>query len=124
MKCDEYQRMINKFIDHELKAAECSAMFDHLGTCMECRQFYDSINALGTELDKIPFPNEEVTFRQSGWSKRQPTYSIADHKRIAPRPSTLAVAIIVLLVVGLLFSVNVTIEKPAQPMPSALTIQR
>jgi hypothetical protein len=51
-------------------------------------------------------------------------YRITEEKSIAPRPSTLAFIIVVMLVVSLLFSVSVTIEKPAQTTPTAEVSQR
>lgn len=123
MTCADHQRTINRFIDHEVKAIESAELFEHLGKCLECRRFYDSIITLTTELDKIHPPIErmaEALWRQS----RRPMYQIADQNSITPRPSTLAFVIVVMLVVSLLFSINVTIEKPAQIMPSASAIQR
>ncbi len=116
MNCAEYQRMINRFTDHEAKANECAELFAHLGTCGGCRQFYDTIIMLGAEMDKVHLPIDETSM--ASWrSSRQPTSHMIDTARIAPRPSSLAFIIVVLLVVSLLFSVNVTIEKPAQPTP-------
>jgi anti-sigma factor RsiW len=123
MTCADHQRTINRFIDHEIKATECAELFEHLGTCGECRWFYDSIIALGAELDKVHPPIDETV--ETAWRpSRQPVYRITDEKRIAPRPSTLAFVIVVMLVVSLLFSVSVTIEKPAQTTPTAEVSQR
>ena len=123
MTCADHQIAINRFIDHEIKATECADLFEHLGNCAECRQFYDSINYLGIELDRLHSPIEEfahVAQRQA----QDSMYRFGRQKRIAPRPSTLAFVIVLMLVVSLLFSVNVTIEKPTQTLPSEATSQR
>ena len=123
MTCADHQRTINRFIDHEVKATDCAELFKHMGNCAECRQFYDSINYLGTELDRLHSPIEEfahVAQRQA----QDSMYRFGSQKRIAPRPSTLAFVIVLMLVVSLLFSVNVTIEKPTQSLPSETTSQR
>jgi predicted anti-sigma-YlaC factor YlaD len=123
MNCNDYQQWINRFIDHEARATESAELFEHLGTCAECRVFYDTIVTLGAELDKIDLSLNESADAQ--WSpSRQPINRIPEQRRIVPRPSTLAFVIVVMLVVSLLFSVNVTIEKPAQTTPTAEVNQR
>ncbi|MGA3243876.1 MAG: zf-HC2 domain-containing protein [Bacteroidota bacterium] len=122
MTCGDHQRSINRFIDHEIKASECAELFEHLGTCMECRRFYDSIIALGAELDKVHLTIDEMP--ATGWqpgveANRQPEYRVPGQRRIAPRSSSLIFAIVAILLVTLLFSINVTIEKPAQIAPTA-----
>ncbi|MBF8297046.1 MAG: hypothetical protein HW389_3591 [Bacteroidetes bacterium] len=116
MNCAEYQRLINRFIDHEVKANECAELFAHLGTCGGCRQFYDTIITLGAELDKAHLWMDEAS-ALSWRPSRHPMPHIAGQTRIAPRPSTLVFIIVAVFLVGLLFSVNVTIEKPAPPIP-------
>jgi predicted anti-sigma-YlaC factor YlaD len=127
MNCSDHQRIINRFIDHEVRAAECAELFEHLGACGECRQFYDSIITLSVELDKVHPSIDEMAgapWQQGVAAIRQSMSRIPDQKGIAPRPSTLAFVIVVMLVVSLLFSVNVAIEKPAQTMPTAAADQR
>jgi predicted anti-sigma-YlaC factor YlaD len=127
MTCADHQKIINCLIDHEIKATDCAELFEHLGTCAECRRFYDTILTLGTELDKIPPFMDEMTEApvQPGLAaSRRPEYRVADQRRIAPRPSSLVFAIVVMLVVTLLFSIDVKIEKPTQVIPSASTSQR
>jgi predicted anti-sigma-YlaC factor YlaD len=121
MNCNDHQQTINRFIDHEVKAKESVLMFEHLVQCAGCRQFYDSIISVGVELDKARYSIDD---RAEVVVYRQPNYSVVGHKRIAPRPSTLAFVIVVMLVVGLLFSVNVTIEEPAQIQPTTTASQR
>lgn len=121
MSCSDHQQAINRFIDHEVKAADSVVMFQHLAQCAECRQFYDTIVTIWVELDKVQYSTDEKT---EVMVNRRPNYSVVDQKRIAPRPSTLAFVIVVMFVVSLLFSVNVTIEKPAQIQSSATASQR
>ncbi|MBF8295935.1 MAG: hypothetical protein HW389_2480 [Bacteroidetes bacterium] len=126
MTCADHQRTINRFIDHESKATECAELFEHLGKCAECRRFYDTITMLGGELEKIHSSIDEIAeapWQPSVAASRQPVYRITDQKRIAPRPSTLAFVIVLMFVVSLLFSVNVTIEKPAETISTAASQQ-
>lgn len=127
MNCSDHQRTINKLIDHEAKATECAELFEHLGTCVECRRFYDTIITLGAELDKVhPSIDEiaEAPWQPSVAASGQHMYRITDQKRIVPRPSTLAFVIVLMFVVSLLFSVNVTIEKPAETSSTAAANQQ
>lgn len=123
MTCIDHQRTINRLIDHEVKATDCGELFEHLGMCSDCRRFYDTVITLGAELEKVQFSIHEPI--ETAWRPdRAPTYGRTDQIRIAPRPSTLAFVIVVMLVVSLLFSVNVTIERPTQIVPSASSSQR
>jgi predicted anti-sigma-YlaC factor YlaD len=127
MTCADHQRTINRFIDHEIKATECAELFRHLGACVECRRFYDTILSLGAELDKVHLTIDgmpAIPWQPSAAASRQPGYLITDQKRIAPRSSSLVFAVVVILLVTLLFSINVTIEKPAQAAPTAEMSQR
>lgn len=122
MSCAEHQRMISRFVDHEIKATGCAELFEHLGACGGCRQFYDTIITLSAEMDKVHLPMDETSM--ASWrSTRQPMPHITDQARIAPRASTLAFIIMAVFLVGLLFSVNVTIEKPAPPTPFSAVSQ-
>jgi len=127
MTCAEHQRTINRFTDHEVKAAECAELFGHLGTCAECRQFYDTMLTLAAELDNVHLAIDEVQASarlQGSESIRQPGYGVVGQTRIAPRSSSVVLAAVALLVITLLFSINVTIEKPTPTSPSTLTSQR
>ncbi|MDP2885928.1 MAG: zf-HC2 domain-containing protein [Ignavibacteria bacterium] len=127
MNCSDHQRTINRFIDHEIKATECAELFEHLGTCAECRRFYDTITMLGGELEKIHSSIDEIAeapWQPSVAASGEHMYRITDQKRIVPRPSTLAFVIVVMFVVSLLFSVNVTIEKPVEIMSTAAANQQ
>jgi predicted anti-sigma-YlaC factor YlaD len=56
MNCRDYQQMINKFLDLELKAAASGELFEHLGKCAQCREFLDTMIRLAAELDKVRMP--------------------------------------------------------------------
>jgi len=127
MTCADHQRTINRFIDHEIKATECAELFEHLGKCTECRRSYDTIITLSSELDNVHASIEEIAeapWQPSIAANRQPVYRITDQNRIVPRPSTLAFVIVVMFVVNLLFSVNITIEKPAETSSTAAASQQ
>lgn len=56
MNCSEYQRMISKFVDFEIKATQNVNMFEHLAKCAQCREFFDVLMNLNVELDKVQNP--------------------------------------------------------------------
>lgn len=53
MNCDDYQRMISKLIDREIRHAESAAVFGHLAECALCRNFYHDLQALNSSLDRL-----------------------------------------------------------------------
>ena len=66
MNCRDYQQMISKLVDLELKATVSSELFEHLGKCAECREFFDTLMKLTAELERIGTPLElsEATSNQ------------------------------------------------------------
>lgn len=58
MNCRDYQQVISKFVDLELKATASAELFEHLGKCAQCREFLDTMMKLSAELDKIGTPLE------------------------------------------------------------------
>ena len=58
MACTDYQRITNKLLDGEIKAASNSDVFAHLAGCAECRGFFDAIMILAREMDRNELPTE------------------------------------------------------------------
>ncbi len=72
MTCADYQRTINRFIDHEVKATECAELFEHLGKCAE---FCGTAQA-NMRLQVVVEPADAF----SAW--------VAQQKQPAPAPTT------------------------------------
>jgi predicted anti-sigma-YlaC factor YlaD len=50
MNCEQYQEYISQFIDGELDSTSESNLFQHLGSCNECRGFLKETLSLHSEL--------------------------------------------------------------------------
>jgi predicted anti-sigma-YlaC factor YlaD len=51
MTCDEYQLRISMLLDGEVAAADSGEIFNHLGSCTECRLFWHNVLALNAQLE-------------------------------------------------------------------------
>jgi predicted anti-sigma-YlaC factor YlaD len=56
MKCDDFQLMVSTYIDNALDPPSQGTMFEHLGTCSECRVFLRSMLDLRAGLAALPAP--------------------------------------------------------------------
>lgn len=52
MKCEEYQEWISQYLDHELHDTTSRELFLHLGTCLDCRKFLNSLLVLRDSIDR------------------------------------------------------------------------
>jgi predicted anti-sigma-YlaC factor YlaD len=48
--------MISRLVDLELKATASAELFEHLGKCAQCREFFDNLMRLNLELDNAQAP--------------------------------------------------------------------
>jgi anti-sigma factor RsiW len=123
MNCRDYQQMISRFVDQELKATAGAELFEHLGTCAQCREFLESTLKLTAELEKIEMPPElaEAVGNQRPYvGARTSVPGFGQHRSLRSRISTFALLIMVTLFIGLLFSVNIDKPSQAEPIPQAL----
>ena len=126
MNCVDYQQMINRLIDHELKATASAKLFEHLGKCAECREFLDTMMKLTAKLDKVEMPPElsEEASRLVYVADRKSAPRIAQRRSFRARISTFALLIMLTLFIGLLFSVNIDKPSQAEPIPLELVQPR
>jgi predicted anti-sigma-YlaC factor YlaD len=120
--------MISRLVDLELKATTSSELFEHLGRCAQCREFYDTMMKLSAELDKIGTPLElsEATSNQrpyvglsfvSSGSKEVRRYSpdapaiaqSAKPRNIGSSIRTLALAILIIVIGCVMFSTTISV---------------
>jgi anti-sigma factor RsiW len=55
MTCDDVTRDLDAYVDQELDPAQATAVGDHLGTCVSCRQRRNDREALGRLLRTAPY---------------------------------------------------------------------
>ncbi len=65
MKCAKMQEMLSNAIDNELPENERQIVADHLKVCSECREFYQELKSLDSELDGL-----EPVFAAENFSRR------------------------------------------------------
>ena len=51
MTCDEYQSRISALLDGEVAATDSGEIFNHLGSCTECRLFWHNTLILNAQLE-------------------------------------------------------------------------
>jgi predicted anti-sigma-YlaC factor YlaD len=126
MNCRDYQQMISRLVDLEVKATASAALFEHLGKCAECREFLDTMMKLTAELDKAAMPQElsEEASKRPYVADRRPAPRMAQRRSLRSRISDFALLIIVTLFIGLLFSVNINAQRPPEPIPQDLVQPR
>jgi predicted anti-sigma-YlaC factor YlaD len=81
MNCVEYQRTISRFVDLEVKATASADLFEHLGKCADCRQWFDTLLRLNVECDKI-----QLTFESENESNIPPKMKMADQLPVHQDP--------------------------------------
>ena len=105
MTCEEYEIRIGKLLDDELSPTDSAGVFSHLAICQDCRRWFHANLRLSAELSK-------QTIRPEGTEHLIRTAELAPHPlRIAlprgPRPSSLALFTVLVLLVGVIFSASV-----------------
>ena len=126
MNCRNYQQLISRLVDLEVKATASGEVFEHLGKCAECREFLDTMMKLTAELDKIGMPQElsEEASKRPYVGDRKSAPRLSQHRSLRSRISTFALLIMVTLFIGLLFSVNISMQNPTEPIPQELVQPR
>ena len=117
MNCRDYQQMISRLVDLELKAAASSDLFEHLGKCAQCREFFDSLTKLNMELEKGQSLTELAETPRDTWTQTRSVaksipakYVSAFFRYRVSMPAPVATA----LTVALLVLVFLMQESPAR----------
>jgi predicted anti-sigma-YlaC factor YlaD len=127
MTCADHQRTINRFIDHEFRAVECAELFAHLGTCAECRGFLDALMKLNAELDRIQIAAElekAPSMQPRPFVDRNAVRGVVKQRSFRSRVSTLALLVIVTFFIGILLSIDITMQRSPDPHPQELVQPR
>jgi len=130
MNCEEYQLQVSKLLDNALEKEKRADVFSHLGICERCREFFEStmhIRLAMRSAESLPMSAAmdtkvmQFAVTQSGRAHdRGAVQWLGQHRSLRSRISTFALLIMVTLFVGLLFSININMQKPAEPIPEEL----
>lgn len=116
MNHEHYQQLISEFIDREIRAEEEQELFSHLNSCAECREFIKAsfrlqVDMAGTKAREF-FP--PVKSSQSYVADREPAHQRYRSSKSRSPISTFILLAMVTLIVAMLFSANVKVERPAE----------
>lgn len=96
MTCDEYQSRINALLDGEVAAADSGEIFNHLGSCPDCRLFWHNMLTLNAQLEIAG--TQEVQRREvPQLPKNIPTASAWWNRPIQLRAYTVSLILCVLI---------------------------
>lgn len=134
MNCEEYQQQVSKLLDNALEKEKRADVFSHLGICEKCREFFESTmqirlamrsaaalpmsTAMDTEVLQLALTHGPQA------PDRGPVQRLSEHRSLRSRISTFALLIMVTLFIGLLFSVNISAQRPPDPIPQELVQPR
>jgi hypothetical protein len=108
MNHEHYQQLASEFIDREIRAGDEQDLFSHLNSCGECREFLKATCKLQVEMAVTKL---QIHGRGSYAADRQPArHEFRQSKRRSP-VSTVILLAMVTLIVGMLFSTNVTVQR-------------
>jgi predicted anti-sigma-YlaC factor YlaD len=117
MNCVEYQRMISRLVDLEVKATASAELFDHLGKCADCRAFFETLTKLNIELEKAQLLTELTETPDNVWSQTKPVvksipaqYASAFIRYRIFIPAPIA-AVLTVALLALVFMLNVPQER-------------
>jgi predicted anti-sigma-YlaC factor YlaD len=96
MTCDEYQLKISALLDGEVAAADSGEIFNHLGSCTECRLFWHNTLALNAQLE-IAGTQEVQRMEVPQLPKNIPTASAWWNRPIQLRTYTVSLILCVLI---------------------------
>jgi predicted anti-sigma-YlaC factor YlaD len=123
MNCNDYQRWINRIVDHEARATESTELFEHLGKCAECCGFLDALMKLNAELERIQTVAEsekDMSTEHRAFGDRRAVRCAAKHGTLRSRILTFALLIMVTLFIGTLLSVDVRLQRTPEPVPQEM----
>lgn len=103
MNCEQRQLSISMMIDNESPDEDLQGLFEHLGSCAPCRQFYREAMDLRTRLHRegIPSVSASVDHRILSHARRQNVLHLPSWltSRVSI-PAPLAAAALLLIILG------------------------
>ncbi len=126
MNHDDYQQLASQFIDHELGPEAEQELFAHLGSCTKCREFLKASWRLQVDITATK-PKESFAPAKSLRSyvaDREPAHQMYRSSRSRSPISTFVLIAMVTLIVAMLFSANVKVERSSEGAPQELILPR
>lgn len=62
MRCDEIERMVNRYIDHLLTIEELEEFLNHIGTCSSCYDELETYFIVHAAMHQLDSDNSEIGF--------------------------------------------------------------
>lgn len=126
MNHDDYQQLTSQFIDHELGPGAEQELFVHLSSCGECRDFLKASWRLQVDIAATK-PKESFAPAKSlrpYIADREPAHQMYRSSRSRSPISTFVLIAMVTLIVAMLFSANVKVERSSEDASQELILPR
>ena len=122
MNHEQYQELASQFIDLEIGPESEQELFQHLGTCAECREFLKAawqlqFDIFATKPKRSPSP---ARTQKRYVTDRGPALRVVPQMPTPFRISTFALLLMVTLIVGILFSASVRVQRAPEVAPQVL----
>jgi predicted anti-sigma-YlaC factor YlaD len=116
MNHEHYQQLVSEFIDREIQAGDEQDLFTHLNSCSECREFLKASCRLQVEMagTKAKEPSSPVKSLRPYVADREPAPQMYRSPRSRSPISTFVLLAMVTLIVAVLFSANVKVERSGE----------
>jgi hypothetical protein len=126
MNHEHYQQRISEFIDREIRAEDEEELFSHLNSCGGCREFLKASCRLRVDIALTKAKESYPPARTPGSNiaDRVPAHQIHQSSRSRSPISTFVLLAVVTLIVAMLFSANVKVERSAESESQELTQPR
>jgi predicted anti-sigma-YlaC factor YlaD len=108
MNHEHYQQLVSEFIDREIRAADEEELFAHLNSCGECREFLKAACRMQADMAAT---KPQSHGRASYAVDRHPVRHQFRQSKRRSSISTVVLLVMVTLIVGMLFSANVTVQR-------------
>lgn len=105
MTCEEHQIQIGRLTDGEMPFSLSGEVFDHLGKCQECREYYYQLQRLNASLEQVR--RTEILHGTNWQIQRVPKSPHRVQKFWSDRITVrlpIAAALLLILFLGLFFS--------------------
>jgi len=122
MSHEHYQQLASLFIDRELGPESEAELFLHLSSCVECREFLKAswqlqVDIFATKPKRSPSP---ARTQKRYVTDRGPARRVVSQTPTPSRISTFALLLMVTLIVGILFSASIRVQRAPEVAPQEL----
>jgi predicted anti-sigma-YlaC factor YlaD len=107
MNCESRQRQISRLADSEISIEESAEVFEHLGECKTCREFYFQLQTLTFSMEQVRKLEIPLTLGSGGrMQTRKPSQlKILWSRQVAVRFPVVAL-LVCALAIGIFFSIQ------------------